>query len=204
MTDTGTDTTHDDGARGDRAPEAEEESGPVRADARVFDDIPDLGDIEDGIELREVSSWLREELVATRIDREEHLEHLLRLKAEFDNYRKRMLREQSEIVDRAAVRIVEAMLPALDSLDLALDNAEGDDPLRPGLEAVRAQVFSILEKEGLNRVDPPGGTPFDPSEQEPVAHGPADDGEQKVTRVFRPGYKLKGRLLRPAMVEVSG
>jgi len=188
---------------GSASPEDLGDTAAAASPGRTFEDIPDIDDIDDSLELREVASWMREELVATRIDREEHLEHLLRLKAEFDNYRKRMLREQSEIVERAAVRIVEALLPALDSFDLAIDNADGDDPLRPGMEAVRSQIVTILEKEGLDRVAPEDGTPFDPAEQEPVAHSPGDGGEQRVTKVLRPGYRLKGRLLRPAMVEVS-
>lgn len=187
------------------APDAEVgATGP----GREFADIPDLDAIDDSVELREVAGWLREELVTTRIDREEHLDHLLRIKAEFDNYRKRMLREQSDIVQRAAIRVVEALLPALDSLDLALDNADGDDPLFPGIAAVRTQILDILGKEGLDRIAPDKGAAFDPTVHEPVAHLPGDgedegDG-QSVTRVLRAGYQLKGRLLRAAMVEVKG
>lgn len=172
-----------------------------------YADIPDLDRIDDSVELREVAGWLREELVATRIDREEHLDHLLRIKAEFDNYRKRMLREQSDVVERAAIRVVEALLPALDSLDLAIDNAEEDDPLFPGIAAVRTQMLDLLGKEGLDRISPDHGEVFDPTVHEPVAHVPGEgetEGGPSVTQVLRPGYRLKGRLLRPAMVEVKG
>lgn len=173
---------------------------------REFADIPDLETIDDPVELREVAGWLREELVATRIDREEHLDHLLRIKAEFDNYRKRILREQTDVVQRAAIRVVESLLPALDSLDLALDNAADDDPLFPGITAVRTQILDLLSKEGLDRIAPDKGAVFDPTVHEPVAHvpGEADGDGQSVTRVLRAGYQLKGRLLRAAMVEVKG
>lgn len=184
-------------------PAGEAATSPARQE---YEDIPDIDTIDDSVELRDVAGWLREELVATRIDREEHLDHLLRIKAEFDNYRKRMLREQSDVVQRAAIRVVEALLPALDSLDLALDNADDQDPLFPGIAAVRTQILDILEKEGLARIAPGGGEAFDPTVHEPVAHVPGDgDGDgQSVTRVLRAGYQLKGRLLRAAMVEVKG
>lgn len=190
----------------DRAAPAEE---ATEAPEGEHADIPDLGAIDDAVELREVAGWLREELVTTRIDRDEHLDHLLRIKAEFDNYRKRMLREQSDVVQRAAIRVVEALLPALDSLDLALDNAVSDDPLYPGIAAVRTQILDTLAKEGLDRIAPDKGAAFDPNVHEPVAHVPGDDSDdggsgQSVTRVLRAGYQLKGRLLRAAMVEVKG
>ncbi|MBX7160623.1 MAG: nucleotide exchange factor GrpE [Acidimicrobiia bacterium] len=195
--DTQADEALDVGAAADDAADA-----PRREQA----DIPDLDAIDDSVELREVAGWLREELVATRIDREEHLDHLLRIKAEFDNYRKRMLREQSDVVQRASIRVVEELLPVLDSLDLALDNADEDDPLFPGIAAVRTQILDVLAKEGLDRIAPDGGEAFDPTVHEPVAHVPDDstDAGQSVTRVLRAGYALKGRLLRAAMVEVKG
>lgn len=197
----------------DDSVDGSQQEGAVPADeagaaqpSRGYDDIADLEEIDDSVELREVAGWLREELITTRIDREEHLDHLLRIKAEFDNYRKRMLREQSDVVARASIRVAEALLPALDSLDLALDNAAEDDPLFPGIAAVRAQILDILGKEGLDRIAPASGEEFDPAVHEPVAHVPGDGGDsaQSVTRVLRPGYRFKDRLLRAAMVEVKG
>lgn len=172
------------------------------------DDLPDLEKIDDPIELRETASWLREELIATRIDRTEHLDHLLRIKAEFDNYRKRMLREQSDVVARAARSLVEALLPVLDSFDLAMEHPpedlDDDDTFLKGVKAVRTQMFDILDKEGLERIEPESGADFDPTVHEPVSHAPGDGDTQKIAGVLRPGYRFKGRLLRPAMVEVGG
>lgn len=184
------------------------ESAKVEQAEGSEEDLPDLGTIEDPLELRETASWLREELVATRIENTEHLDHLLRIKAEFDNYRKRMLREQSDVVARAARSLVESLLPVLDSFDLAMghppEDLDDDDTFLQGVKAVRTQIFDILDKEGLERIEPESGADFDPTVHEPVSHAPGDGDTQKVAGVLRPGYRFKGRLLRPAMVEVGG
>jgi molecular chaperone GrpE len=182
---------------------AEPDSG--ESEPGLGGDLPDIDAIDDPIELREVAVWLREELSACRLDRDEYLEHLLRTRAEFDNARKRMMKEQTEIVERAALGLLEALLPVLDSLDLAISNAPDGDPMRAGVEAVRSQMVQILEKQGLERVEPAAGEPFDPKDQEPVSHAEGGgDGQAAVVSVLRPGYRLKGRLLRPALVEVAG
>lgn len=187
---------------------ASQKDATTQASADPTAGLPDLGDIKDSDELREVANWLREELVSTRIDRTEHLDHLIRIKAEFDNYRKRMLREQSNVVARAATTLVEALLPVLDSFDLALGNPPedlaDDNTFVSGLEAVQAQLQDILDKEGLERIDPESDSLFDPEVHEPVTHSPGNSDVPKVTAVLRPGYRFKGRLLRPAMVAVSG
>lgn len=172
------------------------------------DDLPDLEKIDDPIELRETAAWLREELIATRIDRTEHLDHLLRIKAEFDNYRKRMLREQSDVVARAAQSMVESLLQVLDSFDFAMehppDDLPSDDPFLKGVMAVRSQLLDILDKEGLERIEPAPDADFDPNVHEAVAHVPGDGDAEKVLEVVQPGYRFKGRLLRAAKVVVGG
>lgn len=185
-----------EGAEGDAEPSAQ------------TDDLPDLEKIDDPIELRETASWLREELIATRIDRTEHLDHLLRIKAEFDNYRKRMLREQSDVVARAAQSMVESLLQVLDSFDFAMehppDDLPPDDPFLKGVMAVRNQLLDILDKEGLERIEPAPGVDFDPNVHEAVAHVPGDGDAEKIAEVVQPGYRFKGRLLRAAKVAVGG
>jgi molecular chaperone GrpE len=139
-------------------------------------------------------------------ERDEYLETLRRVQAEFENYRKRVIKEQTALVDRAAEGLVERLLPVLDSFELALKNfdaAGGQDTesVRKGVELVYAELLGVLEKAGLSRVEAEG-KPFDPNVHEAVMQEEGD-GEPVVTDVLRTGYTLKGRVLRPAMVKVS-
>lgn len=178
--------------------------------AEVDGDLPDLDALDSSDDLRAVAEFLREELVTTRIERDETRDTLLRIKAEFDNYRKRTLREQTEHASLAAIGLLEQILPALDSFDSAVANPpdalDDDDLFVSGVRAVRAQLLELLHKEGLERIDPDpdAGEAFDPNVHEAVATVPGDGPGQTVSRVFRPGYAMHGRLIRPAMVEVSG
>ena len=138
--------------------------------------------------------------------RDEYLDTLRRVQAEFENYRKRVIKEQTALVDRATQGLVEQLLPVLDSFELALKNSDAagsDDTesVRKGVELVYAELLGVLEKAGLSRVEAEG-KPFDPNVHEAVMQEEGD-GEPVVTDVLRTGYTLKGRVLRPAMVKVS-
>jgi molecular chaperone GrpE len=139
-------------------------------------------------------------------ERDEYLDTLRRVQAEFENYRKRVIKEQTALVDRATSGLVEQLLPVLDSFELALknlDSAGSDDieSVRKGLELVYAELLGVLEKAGLSRIEAEG-KPFDPNVHEAVMQEDGD-GEPVVTDVLRTGYTLKGRVLRPAMVKVT-
>ena len=139
-------------------------------------------------------------------ERDEYLDTLRRVQAEFENYRKRVIKEQTALVDRATSGLVEQLLPVLDSFELALknlDSAGSDDieSVRKGVELVYAELLGVLEKAGLSRIEAEG-KPFDPNVHEAVMQEDGD-GEPVVTDVLRTGYTLKGRVLRPAMVKVS-
>ena len=139
-------------------------------------------------------------------ERDEYLETLRRVQAEFENYRKRVIKEQTALVDRATEGLVEQLLPVLDSFELALknlDSAGSDDieSVRKGVELVYAELLGVLEKAGLSRIEAEG-KPFDPNVHEAVMQEDGD-GEPVVTDVLRTGYTLKGRVLRPAMVKVT-
>jgi molecular chaperone GrpE len=145
-------------------------------------------------------------LSQTESERDEYLDTLRRVQAEFENYRKRVIKEQTALVDRATSGLVEQLLPVLDSFELALNNldaAGGDDieGVRKGLELVYAELLGVLEKAGLSRIEAEG-KPFDPNVHEAVMQEDGD-GEPVVTDVLRTGYTLKGRVLRPAMVKVT-
>jgi molecular chaperone GrpE len=142
-----------------------------------------------------------DEVALLRAERDEYLDHVRRLQADFDNYRKRMLRDQTVHLERATEGLIEQLLPVLDAFELALLNA-GSDPerLRKGVELVYSELLGVLEKAGLQRIEA-HGKPFDPSEHEAVMH--VEGGEPGVRDVIRTGYRLKGRVLRPAMVKVA-
>ncbi|HEY8196013.1 MAG TPA: nucleotide exchange factor GrpE [Gemmatimonadales bacterium] len=129
----------------------------------------------------------------------------LRLAAEFDNYRKRINRERSELSDRAQASFVAKLLDVLDDMDrlVASDAATPLPSLRAGLSAVDRKLSKELEDAGVERIDPVGA-PFDPSEHEAVSTVPAPDQsrDQEVSATFAPGYRFKGVLVRPARVQV--
>lgn len=173
-----------------------------------------IADLEEGLEEGMSEDELRLRLQEARAAVEsaesrtaEHLEDLQRLKAEFDNFRKRMLREQTEAIGRAGQRLVEELLDVVDDFDLALGAlgslGEEHAALAKGVEAVYGKFFALLGKEGVERIDA-SGVPFDTEIHEAVAHDDnGADGELMVAEVFRPGYKMGQKVLRPAMVKVS-
>ena len=143
-----------------------------------------------------------DEITRLRAERDEYLDHLRRMQADFDNYRKRMLRDQTAHLERASEGLIEQLLPVLDAFELAMLNAGSDaERLRKGVELVYSELLGVLEKQGLERIEA-HGMPFDPVEHEAVIHVD-DDGEPGVRDVVRTGYRLKGRVLRPAMVKVA-
>jgi molecular chaperone GrpE len=149
---------------------------------------------------------LEAELAAARREAAEHLDDLKRLKAEFENYRKRVIREQTNVVERATEQLVEKLLPVLDNFELALiaaDRTKDYGALVRGVEIVFGELADLLHKEGLQKIEALG-KPFDPTMHEAVLEvgdGPAD-GDPVVAEVVRNGYTLKGKVVRPAMVKV--
>jgi molecular chaperone GrpE len=144
------------------------------------------------------------ELERARADAAEYKDHLLRLKAEFDNYRKRVLKEQTRAVEMASEPLVRRLLEVLDEFDLALVAAEQHpdfDKFLHGVELVYAKLLDSLRAEGLERI-PAVGEPFDPELHEALMQTGEGDGEPVVADIFRQGYRLRGRVLRPAGVKV--
>jgi molecular chaperone GrpE len=132
-------------------------------------------------------------------------DHLQRLQAEFDNYRKRVLREQTSAVELAAQPVLRRLLEVLDDFDLALMHAQDRpdfDRFLHGVELVYAKLVDTLRGEGLERMDAEG-KPFDPELHEALMQSGDGDGDPVVADVLRPGYTLKGRVLRPAGVRVE-
>jgi molecular chaperone GrpE len=138
-----------------------------------------------------------DELAKVAAERDEYLAAHRHLQADFENFRKRVHKEQAAAADRGAEALVRELLPVLDAADLARAHDETGS-----VQPVVSSLTDALAKVGVERVDPQG-EPFDPSEHEAVMHEPGD-GEPEVLEVLRAGYRLKGRVLRPAMVKVKG
>jgi molecular chaperone GrpE len=128
-------------------------------------------------------------------ERDEYLSLARSKQAEFENYKKRVMKQQAEHLAWAASSLVEKLLPVLDAFDAAVRH--GDESVAP----LRAQLLGVLEKEGLVRIDPAGES-FDPTQHEAVASEPGEGGEPEVAETLRAGYRWNGRLVRPAMVRV--
>ena len=145
------------------------------------------------------------ELDEARRQAAEYLDHLQRLQAEFANYKKRMLKEQTRAVEMASEPMIARLLEVLDEFDLALMAAEHKpdfDKFLHGVELVYAKLKDILGAEGLERIEAQG-RPFDPEMHEALMQTGSGDGEPVVADVLRPGYTLKGRVIRPAGVKVT-
>jgi molecular chaperone GrpE len=154
-------------------------------------------------ELRGVAN---DELRAALAERDQYLDHLQRLKAEFENYRKRVQRDNQNLVLRAGEGVLESLLPVLDNMQRALESAERHEEgqLIKGVEIVSGQLRSVLEGHGLDQVPAEPGLPFDPNIHEAVVAQESDEfDEGAIVAVLEPGYLLHGRLLRPARVVVA-
>jgi len=152
----------------------------------------------------DASADVRSELETAREEAAQYLDHLRRLQAEFDNYRKRVLKEQTDAVERAAVPAVQRLLEVLDDFDLALMSATEKpdfDRFLHGVELVYAKLADTLKGEGVERIDALG-KPFDPEQHEALMQ--TGEGDHLVVAdVLRPGYTLRGRVIRPAGVRVN-
>lgn len=140
-------------------------------------------------------------------DRDELHDRLLRVTAEFDNYRKRTERERRELSEAIAGDIVREILPAIDDLERALATPAADEPAvayRRGVELIHRQLLDVLRKRGVEPLQTIGKD-FDPNWHEAVAHDPALDGRRdgEITAELRRGYRIGQRLLRPAQVKVA-
>ncbi len=153
--------------------------------------------------------------------RDEYLDHLRRERAEFENYRRRATRERMDALDRGAQQLVTDLLGVLDNFGFALRAASDRDPsdqLAKGVQMVHGQLLDVLRRAGLEDIDGKGSV-FDPNHHEAMIQVVASDDEALgqpltsnggpverepvVVEVLRPGYRFKGRVLRPASVKVA-
>ena len=179
-------------------PDIVEETGEVDEEADAPEagipgaDIPEVAEEEAVVPLSEFE--------AVSAERDQYLDALRRLKAEFDNSRKRQERERARTLEAASEKLVQEILPVLDNLDRALES-NGD--VREGVQATREQLAGVLADEGLLPVAS-DGQPFDPNVHEAVMGRPSEEHEDgTVLQTFQRGYLLNGRAIRPAKVVVA-
>ena len=144
------------------------------------------------------------ELEALQKERDELLDTLQRVQADFDNYRKRAARDQQSLVARAHERLVKDLLPVLDDLERALEAADAHEEaaLEDGVALVARSFADVLRKEGLEEVATDGK--FDPHVHEALLSQPSEEEEGSVIEVLQKGYRLGDRVIRPARVVIAG
>jgi molecular chaperone GrpE len=177
---------------------------------------------EDEVEAREVEAREVEgdldELLATAAQRDEYLALAQRTQADFENYRKRIARESAAAQRRGVAKLAKELLPALDNLDRALEDAGGvaaeaggaavgganrSDPLLEGVRLVRSELAAALARVGVESFSP-AGEPFDPAEHEAMAQQPVEGASSgTVVEVYQLGYRCDGTIIRPARVLVA-
>ncbi len=191
---------------------AEDDAGAAAADDEVAAEIPEEadeapGEPEPADELADDSVEAAEAVVEADLaelakERDDFRDLAQRVQADFENYRKRVIREQTAVVERATEGLVTELLAVLDSFELALGTLDGaDEQVRKGVELVYTGLVGALERVGLERI-PTEGAPFDPTVHEAVLQEDGD-GEPVVVETMRSGFRLKGKVLRPAMVKVG-
>jgi molecular chaperone GrpE len=136
-------------------------------------------------------------------ERDEYLDDLKRVAADFENYRKRAARDRESLVARAHERLVKELLPVLDDLERALEAAEEHEEakLEEGVRLVHRELRQALGKEGLVEIETDGA--FDPHVHEALLTQPSDEEDGAILQVIQKGYRLGDRVLRPARVVVS-
>lgn len=189
-----------------RIPVRDKRSSATPSDHLPTDDLP--SDVAPGrsptVEATE------QETVALRVEGEEawklageRLDQLKRLKADYENLRTRTARERTEYMENAALGLVEPLLGVLDDLQRAIESAtETESAMVNGMQLVLRRFQDVLAGAGLEAMDS-AGAEFDPHQHEAVSSLPGDVESPTVTDVIRPGYRFKGRTLRPALVAVE-
>jgi molecular chaperone GrpE len=144
------------------------------------------------------------ELKKLQAERDNLLDRLARLQAEFDNYRKRISKENADFRDYAVSDAARNLLPVVDNFSLALKNADAHpEDFKKGVELIHKQLQDVLQKMNVQRISAQG-QPFDPRWHEAIEMVESDDVEDNhVLEELQPGYKIRDRLLRPAMVRVA-
>lgn len=173
----------------------------------AFDEIEEIDeDAADDLYAPDLLAGNPQDLVQKLQQLEERNQQLMRVAADFDNYRRRQEREREDLVSFAGQKIIESLLPVLDNFERALQaEVKPEDVANfvEGTRMIQKQFIDILQRAGVTLMDTVG-TPFDPAFHEAIAVEDNDEHpDQTVLAEFQKGYLLNGRLVRPAIVKVS-
>jgi molecular chaperone GrpE len=183
----------DDPAPGPEAPDGAGNGGATKDEPRGLT----------GVDAAPLPPPTREDFEALRRENDELRDQLLRRRAEFENYRKRVERDRDQAGQEALASIFRALIPTLDNLERALQAGGGEAAVKTGVDLIRRELSSLLESHGVE-IEDPIGKPFDPTAHQALSHEPAPGHDEgTVVEVFRKGFTFKGRLLRPALVKVA-
>lgn len=185
-----------------------EEPQEAEADLKNEEDVEVSGSVDEEVAAEEISEEAEEitELEKTQLELEETRDKLLRLAAEFENFKKRMARERGLALKYAEESIIKELLPAIDNLERALEQGKethNAEDLLAGVELTHKGLLTTLEKFEVASMDCVGA-PFDPNHHEALAMEETDEMDpNSVLKEFQKGYTYKDRLIRPAKVVVS-
>ena len=180
----------------------------IDGEATYIDSDDDVDEISTS-SLPDSTNLLGSDISSIQAERDSYLDTLRQIQADFENYKKRVIRDQNEFSDLKTIAIMGELLGVLDNFELALNSfndGEADEKilkLKKGIDLVYSDFYSALEKQGLERIEAKGKA-FDPEIHEAVMHDNNGDNDVEiVVEVLRPGYLVKGKVIRPAMVKVS-
>lgn len=191
---------------GERNPKSESPSPKSGGNAAENRDADAASAAENSTETAP-SEGIEQKLEAATREAAENYDRLLRVSAEFENYKKRSARDMEDFRKFANQELVKDLLPILDNLELALKSAsekdKSADGILEGIELTRIEILRVLEKHKVKQIDALG-MPFDPSYHEAVMREETDDHpENTVTTELQKGYLMHDRLIRPSMVAVA-
>lgn len=182
-------------------------NGSQGSAAQAVADNPAAQDQTESIVPVELSHEQIDELRAKAAKADENWDRLLRVTADFDNYKKRAARERQDAIRYANESLLEKLVPVMDNFDMALAAANNPqasvESLRTGIGMIYSQLKSVMSESGLEEIDA-SGQKFDPTWHEAVSQQETEsEPEGKVLQQLRKGYKLRDRLVRPATVVVA-
>lgn len=184
-----------------------------KRDLEMNENEAGIAETADKIEEILEDAGLEDVVKATEQDKKEQelkdsREKILRLHADFDNYRKRMQKEKEDWFQYASLSVIEKLLPVIDNLERALEsvNQQGQDAknVYAGVEMTYRQLMDVLQREGLKPIEAKGKI-FDPMLHEAIMQVPTAEGqeENQVVEELRKGYHYKDKIIRPSMVKVA-
>jgi molecular chaperone GrpE len=184
-----------------------EETTPIAAEEEDFSAAapPHPGAVGTGeVSFGDAEAPAASELSIAQAKADDYLELAKRTQADFENFRKRMARENAAAVDRGMAKLAKELLPAIDHLELALKAAAGHEDVVKGFVMVAGELQAALNRVGIQTFSPQGEV-FDPNEHEAMAQQPVEGTEPgTVVEVYQSGYRINGAVLRPARVVVAG